>query len=46
MAAPAPSGLKRFYLVLAAVAVIGVGAMLLHVAEEGREHPGRRGHQP
>ena len=29
MAAPAPSGLKRFYLVLAAVAVIGVGAMLV-----------------
>ena len=28
MAAPAPSGLKRFYLVLAAVAVVGVGAML------------------
>ena len=29
MAAPAPSGLKRFYLVLAAVAVLGVGAMLV-----------------
>ena len=28
MAAPAPSGLKRFYVVLAAVAVIGVGAMV------------------
>ena len=28
MAAPAPSGLKRFYLVLAVVAVIGVGAMV------------------
>ncbi len=29
MAAPAPSGLKRFYLVLALVAVIGVGAMVV-----------------
>ena len=29
MAAPAPSGLKRFYLVLAVVAVIGVGAMVV-----------------
>lgn len=29
MAAPAPSGLKRFYLVLAAVAVLGVGAMVV-----------------
>jgi protein-disulfide isomerase len=28
MAAPAPSGLKRFYVVLAAVAVIGVGALV------------------
>ena len=28
MAAPAPSGLNRFYLVLAAVAVLGVGAMV------------------
>jgi protein-disulfide isomerase len=28
MAAPAPSGLKRFYLVLAVVAAIGVGAMV------------------